>query len=70
MPWTHYRPTQDQIREGCETIRESWDEATHRQRWVRPIRENWTPPKLHAALLLDDDWERHAWTGIVYSSDA
>ena len=64
MPWTHFRPTPDQIAESCRTIREDWDEITHRQRWVFPLRDLWRPPLVRTTLNSDDD--RDAWITSSY----
>ena len=55
MPWTHFRPTPEQIQEKCREIRAGWDEATHRKRWVRPIHDFWSPPVVTLALLFRED---------------
>ena len=66
MPWQHYRPTQDQITEGCEAIREAWDEATHRNRWARETKDDWLPPKVKVALLLGfEDTRKNAFDDLA-----
>jgi len=55
MPWTHFRPTPEQILEVCEQIRADWDEETHRRRWMCPVREFWTPPIVTAAPRHSDE---------------
>ncbi|HID21343.1 MAG TPA: hypothetical protein EYP14_02965 [Planctomycetaceae bacterium] len=62
MPWTHFRPTPEQIAEACRRIREQWDEETHRRRWVRPVREYWTPPVVSMTVQRSDGhdpWQQH-----------
>ena len=58
MPWTHFRPSQEQIEESCRLIRQAWDEETHRRRWVQPIKQFWTPPPVRIGLKLEEESER------------
>lgn len=69
MPWTHFRPTPEQISETCEQIRALWDEATHRQRWVHPLFDRWAPPKVKSTVLTEDEWSRSVWIASSYSGD-
>ena len=70
MPWNHFRPTPEQIEETCREIRKDWDEATHRRRWVLPIKKFWTPPAVILEVDLDDRWDRDAWVTSSYLPDA